>query len=236
MDFHEFQRPEKNRCFYNHVAVPLGVLKRHKLLCGDDVEKYSQFIDDAMDFTKKISLIPVVNCMVNYDRYIDSEPIEFNGDIIITDPCYIIEEADSDDWDMSCYGENLSCLGINAYMTRDTIYGDWSCTTFNSDTGDIIGRFCADSGMVSVISLDEVLAYNPSFNYHVTKPWTTTLIKNFKGTVQFIVKENKWTLDEDTSWSKKGDEFTDYEVEVVGHGENKVTGEPINFVSKQTEL
>ena len=37
-----------------------------------------------------------------------------------------------------------------------------------------------------------------------------------------------------TKWWNKGDKWEDYVVEVVGHGINKKTGEPINFVGKQT--
>ena len=167
----------------------------------------------------------------NYSRYIDSEPTYFDGDIIITDPCYVLKH---DDW--NGYEENFEHIGIKQSMARDTLYGDWSCTTYNSDTGEVLGEFCADAGMVSVLSLDEILRYNPKFDYHTTKPWTTTLIRDFKGSVQFVIKESKWTLDEDTSYGKAGDEFTDYYVEVVGKGINKKTGEQLNFVGKQTGL
>jgi hypothetical protein len=81
-----------------------------------------------------------------------------------------------------------------------------------------------------------VLKYNPSYDDHIKKDWTTTWIKDFKGTVQFVVKETRWTLDHDTFYGKKGDEHVDYSVEVVGHGVNKKTNKPINFVGKQTGL
>lgn len=68
------------------------------------------------------------------------------------------------------------------------IYGDWSCTTFNSDTKKPIGEFCADAGLVGVFSLKEVLKYNPKFDYHTNRKWTTTLIKNFTGDVWFEVE------------------------------------------------
>ncbi len=217
----------------------------------------------------------------SYKYYQDSEPVEFDGDIIITDPCYVIKDRDRstapkwndymskndyssmtteelkqcgyfedykklkeaeekwdaenpDDWEVCDYGSNMEALGINHFMTRNTIYGDWSCSTYNTDTKRKIGSFCADAGLVSVILLEDVLKYNPSYDDHLKKKWTTTWIKNFKGTVKFVIKEVKWTLDEDTSYGKKGDEFTDYEVEVEGHGLNKKTGKPINFVGKQT--
>lgn len=169
-----------------------------------------------------------------FKRYLDSEPKEFEGDIIITDPCYIVQ-ADND-WDACNYGSNMEILGINTYMTRDTLYGDWSCTTFNSDTKEPIGSFCADAGLVSVFLLDEVLRYNPDFDYHINRQWTTTLIKDFKGTVQFVVVHEDGYYEEETEYHKKGEYWEDYSVEVVGHGINKITGEPINFVGRQTGL
>ena len=63
--------------------------------------------------------------------------------------------------------------------------------------------------MVGVFLLDEILKYNPDFDYHINKKWTTTLIKDFDGEVYFDVDEN-----ED-------------EVKVVGKGN-------INFVGRQT--
>lgn len=161
--------------------------------------------------------------------------MEFDGDIIITDPCYIMNDNNEDDWSKSGYGDNMEALGINHYMTRDTLYGDWSCTTFNSDTKEKIGEFCADAGLVSVFLLDEVLQYNPEFDCHINCPWAT-LVKDFKGTVEFVVNHIEGEYDETTKWWKKGDKYEDDEVQVVGDGVNKVTGEPIRFVGRQTGI
>ena len=246
--------------------------------------------------------------MKRWDSLLDSEPKFFSGDIIITDPCYIMKENDDiinsdypdvrkylkydfpmqyddfkiididyssiksfhdveevwekinkiekehfviyygysetyekefrtykkaikdheikehDDWRLCSCGENMEVLGFTNYMIRDTLYGDWSCTTYNSDTKESIGNFCADAGLVSVFLLDEVLKYNPDFDYHIQRKWTTTLIKDFEGTVQFVVNE----IVEDDS--------TEYVVSVIGHGKNKITEEPINFITSQTGL
>lgn len=147
--------------------------------------------------------------------------MKFKGDIIITDPCYIIraehhgtQPITDDDWEACDYGDNMQVLGIKNYICCGTIYGDWSCTTFNSDTNEAIGEFCADAGMVAVFLLDEVLKYNPDFDYHIARPWTTTLIKNFDGEVDFKIIHN---------------EYEEPEVQVVGKGN-------INFVGKQTGL
>jgi hypothetical protein len=120
-----------------------------------------------------------------------------------------------DDWTKTGCGEDLAIIGLTKYLSSDTIYGDWSCTTFNTDTKEPIGKFCADSGMVAVALLDEVLKYNPSFDYHIERKWTTTLIKNFDGEVIFeILKDSKY-----------GSEY----LEIVGKGN-------INFRTKQTGL
>lgn len=112
-----------------------------------------------------------------------------------------------DDWDKCECGDNLEALGISTYLNDSTIYGDWSCTTYDSNTHAVLGEFCADSGMVAVFLLEEVLKYHPGFDYHLERPWTTTLIKDFHGTVELVMKDD--------------------EVQVVGKGN-------VNFVGKQT--
>jgi hypothetical protein len=143
--------------------------------------------------------------------------MKFKGDIIITDPCYIMKK--DSDWEKCNYGSNMEVLGIHTYITRDTLYGDWSCTTFNSDTGESIGEFCADAGLVSVFLLDEVLAYDPDFDYHKERGWTTTLIPDFDGTVEMKVEILEY-IDE-------GVTHTDEELSVIGTGN-------INFYTRQT--
>jgi hypothetical protein len=191
--------------------------------------------------------------------------MKFKGDIIITDPCYIIKDqkgepkisdypglsgvtastkftdyteaeidtykkyeadraewkrANPDHWSVCRYGEHMENIGINTYLTRSTEYGDWSCSTFNSDTKEVLGRFCADAGLVSVFLLEEVLAYNPEYDDHIKKPWTTTLIRNFDGdiTIETIDIEREDEDDEDD---------INIEVRVIGKGN-------INFETHQT--
>ncbi len=156
--------------------------------------------------------------------------MKFKGDIIITDPCYIIKD-DSDDWSKCGWGENMRVLGLTTYISESTLYGDWSCSTWSTPRKDVeaqleelntlgrarwelmkqygedsvqakiyddkiadaslniekIGHFCADAGMVAVFLLEEVLKYNPDFDYHINRGWTTTLIKDFDGEVSYYV-------------------------------------------------
>ncbi len=194
--------------------------------------------------------------------------MKFKGDIIITDPCYVMREDNgkSDDWSKCNYGSNMEALGIKTYLTNSTEYGDWSCTTVkecpesivhidklnenyfklfsahNSEDKDeelikileqerkeleekgkdfVLGNFCADAGLVSVFLLSEVLEYNPDFDYHLNRPWTTTLIKDFDGDINIIHRESTNVID--------GEEESSSEVSVVGKGN-------INFYTTQTGL
>lgn len=138
--------------------------------------------------------------------------MKFKGDIIITDPCYIIKD-NSDDWDKCGWGENMRVLGLTTYISEPTLYGDWSCSTWSTPRKDVeaqleefntLGRarwelmkqygedsvqakIYDDTGMVAVFLLDEVLKYNPDFDYHINREWTTTLIKDFDGEVNYYV-------------------------------------------------
>lgn len=203
------------------------------------------YFDDMEDWDKQFAFMnifeeydKVLSWRGAYNRYVDSEPKHFSGDIIITDPGYIIpdEKFKRDDWHKCDCGREMEVLGIHNYMTRDTLYGDWSCTTYNMDTKEPIGSFCADAGLVSVFHLDEVLAYNPQYENELSKKWTVTLIRDFEGEVQFVVKMETGQYDYDTKWWKVGDVWEDYVVQVIGRGVNKKTGEPINFITSQTGL
>lgn len=126
--------------------------------------------------------------------------------------CRYEENNPRNDWEYCKYGENMENIGLTTFLSGSTIYGDWSCTTFNSDTNEKIGQFCADAGQVAIFLLDEVLKYNPGFDYHINRQWTTTLIRDFHGTVELHVEE---------------DADGEREVTVVGRGN-------INFVGRQT--
>lgn len=145
--------------------------------------------------------------------------MKFKGDIIVTDPCYIIKK-DSEDWRKCDYGDNMAALGLTNYISESTRYGDWSCSTWSTPRKDVeaqleelnaLGRArwelmkqygedsvqakiyddkIADAGMVAVFLLDEVLKYNPDFNYHTNREWTTTLIKDFDGEIDYYVDDD----------------------------------------------
>lgn len=176
-----------------------------------------QFLSDEelVQLEKLHSLFWHVN---DFDyRLRNSEWKHFDGDILITDPCYLKDNNEM-------YSEDIDLLYdmVEKYgMWRDTIYGDWSCSTFDADTKNRIGRFCADSGNVCVIPLNDVLKFNPNFTYHIKREWTTTWIKDFHGDVRFIVNEEHYEYE--------GKDCIDYAVQVEGKGN-------INFITSQTGL
>lgn len=46
---------------------------------------------------------------------------------------YYKESHKYNDWDKCNYGENMEVLGIYNYISESTIYGDWSCTTYQTE-------------------------------------------------------------------------------------------------------
>ena len=130
--------------------------------CVDKVERY-------MWFKNNVEII-FDYLYINYDNLLDSEIKTFDGDIIITDPCYILTDKDQYNDSLNLY--KLNSLGITNYLVEDTLYGDWGCTVFSGDTvnkdSKVLGYFCADASLVAVLDLNEVLKYNPNFDYHIS--------------------------------------------------------------------
>lgn len=154
---------------------------------------------------------------------LDSDEVLFDGDIVITDPCYVVN---GEDWERCEYGDRMDQIGLKRCMVRDTLYGDWSCTVFDEQTTNQLGSFCADAGLVGVFDLAELLQYNPEYRDHIEKPHAAALIKDFRGVVRFVVRP--------CSEQENEDDLDGFYVSVVGHGINKKTGEEVNFFTAQT--
>lgn len=109
----------------------------------------------------------------------------FKGDIIITDPMYIVKSEE--DWHRCEYGENLEALKISTYVTSGN--GDeFASDVISLDTSKRLGEFGSDSCMVSVMLLSEVRRYNFDFDEDLGKH-CYTIIKDFDGEVQLFEME-----------------------------------------------
>lgn len=201
----------------------------------ENKEEIDKVNNEIRKLTKSLPIKKLNETFIDYNQYLDSDPVHFHGDIIITDPGYVIKDKDWDQflsdshihsYDHDGNHNKIDSKYIKGMMFRDTIYGDWSCTTFDINTKKEIGSFCADAGLVAVMDLDTALKYNSEFDYHKERPWTTTLIKDFDGEVYFKVKHS--------TYQYEGTMHEDFEVRVVGHGVNIKTNEPIDFETSQT--
>lgn len=167
---------------------------------------YFNIEDDIFNYWKEIIDVVHVSSRKSWENIV-MRTIHLEGDILITDPCYWFK---SEDWGKMEWDNNFRKFGISESICRDTIYGDWGCTTYNADTKEPIGTFCADSGMVSVCLLDEVRAYSGDKIDMYISNGSATVIKDFKGDIKFDIVDN-------------------YNLIVVGNGN-------INFVTSQTSL
>lgn len=324
-----------SRINYQLSRAMLDVVSNYTEKDDADIRKWLDIFSDISTAELQKWLVRTTSVY----RYLDSEPMEFNGDIVVTDPCYLMRELTEeeekyyednkpkeddyhsgdigsypdvvvhhglfktseiyeaeqdkfrkdlnafdeqygDHWQKCNYGDYMEILGIHKYMTRDTIYGDWSCSVYkprntmsadefleNAKKGfdafedksieffsceypdgygyesevkkqfEVVGSFCADAGLVTVADMSEVLKYNPDFEEWCKKhTWCAFVLKNFRGTVQYIVREHTTVYDWENEHHKIGDTFTEYSVEVVIIGVNTVTGERINLLGAQSAL
>ncbi len=190
-----------------------------ELLKKNDIEKLSEILE----YSDSYNIVDGI--YQRFNRFLDSKIVEFDGDVLITDPCYIMK---GNDWRKTDYGSNLEAVGIKTYVTNDTIYGDWACTVYDKNELSV-GEFCADAGLVSIISLEEANAYNKTdIDDLLKKDWCATVIKDFKGTGQVVVREIEYEYE--------GKKETDYEAYVELIGVDKNTGEHVRFFSAQTGL
>lgn len=143
------------------------------------------------------------------------ESFDVDGDIIITDPCYIDEF-------------------INPSYSRSTLYGDWGCSVWSFDPSvekapkkgeKPFGEFCADSGQVCVTVLGSY-ARKKIENWLKGREWCATIIDGFKGKVEYVevveysAYEGEWA--ESRSLRVRGTGVKD--------------GKPYGFITSQTSL
>lgn len=106
----------------------------------------------------------------------------FSGDIVIIDPAEIV--SDPADWQMCRFGAELSALGFTDYLFIDACDG-WGSKVCDTNSGMEIGSFTADSGMLCVVLLEELLDYRPDLDKKTLRHADyCTVIRDFSGEVR----------------------------------------------------
>ena len=186
-----FPEPHEDRCFVS-IRYKHGGLREMKVLNDQEytLENISKILEDKNMVKKALA----------YEEYHEGmlKPKRFDGDIVITDPCYIVENWNEDP-DMDIYnGFGFDKVFGDTYIYGSTIYGDWSCTVYDCGSQDpkeiieeadqdsiipvglpVLGEFCADAGLVSVTYLDR----SERIKNYGSHCWTC--IPDFHGTVQY---------------------------------------------------
>ena len=131
---------------------------------------------------------------------VEQEMIADNDSLIITDPCYLMAE---EHWEHYCnleFGPNP--IGLDNYLRQyhnfgeviaaDTGFGDWSNTVRNSETGELLGEFTADAGMVICCTLSDLTNYGydkDKLQDYINRG-LATLIPNYSGHIELSYEEN----------------------------------------------
>lgn len=172
------------------------------------------------------------------------ERIHMKGDIIITDPCYVIKDDLWDRFLKEVLCDNISTIRrwreFKEGLVANTLYGDWGCTLFkvkdidsaiealknetNYEDSEAVGKFCADAGMVCVFYLNDCLNHNKKeVEDLLTKNWCATVIKDFDGDI--------YVLDMDHEYEYKGVKYKDTARHLIFENSN---GD--KYISCQTSL
>ena len=182
--------------------------------------KIEHFPDDDDFYTEKTKVALYEFHVINaknpmlYSETFEKEKAAYNK------ANYEWHEKNITDWELCGFGEVMENLGIQNSLVAETIYGDWSCTTYQLNSTfasdyKVIGHFCADAGLVGVFILDEVMKYNAKYKDITDAPHCVTLIRDFHGEVSLNIIHD--------------DEYNEDEVRVIGTGN-------INFETRQTGL
>ena len=181
-----------------------------------DIRKLEKSIIQCQneDLKKMLELchqyISIIEAKEKNDRLSNSEVMEFDGDVLIIDPTRLcsIEQ-------INLGYKSLKDLGLTG-IEHLTTSGNWECYVYDITTQGAIGKFDSVNERVCVVSLNEVNKRIPHFS---PDPDVCTVVKNFKGTMQIKVYQEKGTC----------------ECYIDANGIHKDTEKPFVFTSCQTK-
>ena len=124
-----------------------------------------------------------------------------NDTLIITDPCYIMND---EDWEHFLSLELTSKpIGLDNYLRQyhnfgevigaDTGYGDWNNEVIDSKSNEAVGEFTADAGMVIVCTASDLTnyGYDREKFLDLVERGCIAVIPNFTGTIELRYEYSK---------------------------------------------
>lgn len=119
-----------------------------------------------------------------------------NDTLIITDPCYIMND---EDWEHFLSLELTSKpIGLDNYLRQyhnfgevigaDTGYGDWNNEVIDSKSNEAVGEFTADAGMVIVCTTSDLTnyGYDREKFLDLVERGCIAIVPNFSGTIKLV--------------------------------------------------
>lgn len=131
--------------------------------------------------------------------------------LLITDPCYLLHKEHWEHYCNLCFDEEYKKTGkesitISEYLQKyhnfgevvggSTGFGDWTNIVKDSETGEILGSFCADAGMVICCTMSDLWNYNPDRANNIANYTCTggaTIIHDYTGTITYTL-EDSWAM------------------------------------------
>lgn len=117
--------------------------------------------------------------------------MHFSGDLMITDPAYVVKDAE--DWKCCDYGDHMEKLGFSTVLSALVTEGEENLRAVNPATGAFYGTFVTDSGVASAFLLEEILRYDPEFDEHLESPENVLWLPDYDGEVTVCGQgEDQW--------------------------------------------
>lgn len=143
---------------------------------------------DSNIYPKIASEVEKCSNMVKEEREARTmRTIHLQGDVLITDPSYFIEE---DDWGRFPWDYSTVPFGINESICRDTLCGEWTCSLID-EFGAVMGGFTSHSGYVCVCLLDEAYKYSDDLIDQFIEYGNAAVVKNFDGDINFVIEDDQ---------------------------------------------
>lgn len=114
-------------------------------------------------------------------KYLDSDKIPYDGDVLICDPFMLMDKA-----------SQQKCDSI---MVHDTLTDGQACFCAKNKTGDIFGTVKITTGYISTVLMKDLWQININDILHRMNVWDYIYIRQFHGTIRFtITKEDTYRL------------------------------------------